>query len=545
MMIRRILSGILIVTIICIGVWMFLNDQKPCVPTDYYDFASEIDQAEFVWKETKEFETKTLIFSENFETESSNKWMKSVTQGKAECSRSSLTSHSGKFSYSLKSLPENENGSGAEAEAFAVIPVEGNTRYGFEVFVLVKEIEASESRVACSYYIGEYHDEGELQGNFIIAPSFHVDDRNNRKKTKDWQRKAYSFKTRRSTKFLKISLCLGSWGKTRGHVLFDDISLWKLADSDSWSFGEVQPEVGMHKVQNEVRRSIAVPVPSKLKYDVIVPKTADLSLAIGVPMIFEESSRRAVEFEITARESLLKTHSLLKETIQPGKEWTNFSLDLSQFQGEKITIQLSVKSSAVKSDKDLLLPEKIFWAHPVMQNKSKLPDKKSVLWISIDTLRADHVGNFGYPESTTPNLDRLASRGITFSQAYTVSSWTLPSHASLFTGTFPAFHKTDNKTTLNKNIPTAAEMFTDAGYVCGAFSTHLYVSEIFGLERGFQTLWCKQDARAAEVIERAISWLNLHHTEPVFLFLHFFDPHWDYEPPKPYDKMFDPDYSGT
>ncbi|MCD4652436.1 sulfatase-like hydrolase/transferase, partial [bacterium] len=120
-----------------------------------------------------------------------------------------------------------------------------------------------------------------------------------------------------------------------------------------------------------------------------------------------------------------------------------------------------------------------------------------------------------------------------------------PSHASLFTGTFPAFHKTDNKTTLNKNIPTAAEMFTDAGYVCGAFSTHLYVSEIFGLERGFQTLWCKQDARAMEVIEQAISWLNLHHGEPVFLFLHFFDPHWDYEPPKPYDKMFDPDYSGT
>ena len=156
------------------------------------------------------------------------------------------------------------------------------------------------------------------------------------------------------------------------------------------------------------------------------------------------------------------------------------------------------------------------------------------------------MGHLGYDRDTTPNLDRLAAEGVTFLNADSAAPWTIPSHASMFTATFPSYHQADQRIGLLEALPAAAEIFSEAGYFSGAFTTHFFLSETFGFNRGFHTFHWKQDAAAGEVVDRALSWLQQHANRPTFLFLHLFDPHWHYSPPPPYARLLsDPDYDGT
>ncbi len=177
----------------------------------------------------------------------------------------------------------------------------------------------------------------------------------------------------------------------------------------------------------------------------------------------------------------------------------------------------------------------------------------NILLISIDTLRQDHLGCYGYPRPTSPNIDRLAREGIVFDRALAPSSWTLPSHVSLLTGTYPAFHRVqDDGVTLSPSIPTLAEHLRAKGYRTFASVSHVYVSRLFGLDRGFAVfddsliVGGARNPVAGLVLDRALRLFpETGGAQPWFAFLHFFDPHWDYEPPAPFDAMFtDPAYDG-
>jgi arylsulfatase A-like enzyme len=177
----------------------------------------------------------------------------------------------------------------------------------------------------------------------------------------------------------------------------------------------------------------------------------------------------------------------------------------------------------------------------------------NVLLVSIDTLRPDHLGCYGYRRDTSPALDRLADQGVRFSTVAAASSWTLPSHASLVTGLYPANHGAwQMANPISPAVTTLAQLLQRTGMrTCGMVSFHL-LSAGYGFARGFDTYReLHQDARgglrqvrAEEVANRAIHWIGNNRTEPFFLFLHFFDPHWDYDPPPPYDRIYNPGYRG-
>jgi arylsulfatase A-like enzyme len=181
---------------------------------------------------------------------------------------------------------------------------------------------------------------------------------------------------------------------------------------------------------------------------------------------------------------------------------------------------------------------------------------KRVIVICVDTLRADHVSAFGYPRETTPNIDQmLAKEGIGFTAAHAPSSWTLPSSASLFTSLNVHTHRVENrKDTLHHRVPTVAGSFTRAGWWSAAFITHIYVSSLFGLDSGFREFielsisWKfgeGRQLRAGALNEYVFDWLEENAKKPFYLYLHYFDPHWDYDAPSPYDRLFtDPDYMG-
>ena len=212
--------------------------------------------------------------------------------------------------------------------------------------------------------------------------------------------------------------------------------------------------------------------------------------------------------------------------------------------------------------------------------------RPNVVLISIDSLRADHLHCYGYHRETSPNLDRLAAEGVLFETVCSTTSWTLPSHMALLTGLPDQVHQVTTHThTLSDRWPTLAQLLKKAGYVTAGFFSGPYLHPLFGFDRGFDVyrscirtdtvfdgylnehrtlltpaerkVWNEKmngilsDRSSPRVRDAGEEWLTRTVLKappgkrpPFFLFLHFFDVHYDYVPPPAYDRFSPPDYKG-
>lgn len=181
------------------------------------------------------------------------------------------------------------------------------------------------------------------------------------------------------------------------------------------------------------------------------------------------------------------------------------------------------------------------------------PKPLNVVLISIDTLRADHLGCYGYADGGTPNLDRFAARSLRFTRCYSPIPVTLPSHTSMLTGMIPPRHSVrDNGTfSVPEDLPTLATVLKEAGYttigVIGAFP----LISTSGFARGFdvydESLESHSDGvlsvffderPADQVTHRAQDYLRKYADEPFFMFVHYYDVHQPWEAPEPYASAF-------
>ncbi len=189
--------------------------------------------------------------------------------------------------------------------------------------------------------------------------------------------------------------------------------------------------------------------------------------------------------------------------------------------------------------------------------------RPNVILIVIDTLRADHLSAYGYGRKTSPNIDRLAAEGLLYEQCISASSWTLPAHASLFTGLFPRDHRTTSENwKLDDSFDTLAELLGAAGYHTGGFSNNVWTDDFSNLIQGFDTflqLWRGWKARgggkkishddpandmeAARTNREIFSWLEglEDKSRPFFVFINYYEPHLPYRPTRPYDDDFLPE----
>lgn len=193
-----------------------------------------------------------------------------------------------------------------------------------------------------------------------------------------------------------------------------------------------------------------------------------------------------------------------------------------------------------------------------------------VYLITIDTLRADHVGCYGYKQVDTPALDALAADGVRFSEAFTHSPITNTSHISIMTGLLPSVHGvTDFGLPLAPQHVTAAELLKKRGYQTAAFIGAVILDSNAlapGLDRGFdfydnfpkadaaaaggkttdsknndqknKERWDRVERRGMEVVQHAEAWFDQHRTGPHFVWVHLFDPHDPYEPPPPFSEKY-------
>jgi arylsulfatase A-like enzyme len=182
-----------------------------------------------------------------------------------------------------------------------------------------------------------------------------------------------------------------------------------------------------------------------------------------------------------------------------------------------------------------------------------------VLLISIDSLRADRLSCYGNPRSTSPAIDRLATAGTRFAHAYSPSSWTLPSHATLLTGVSQRRHgAVQPKHRLPADLPRLASILKDAGYRTRGVYSGPFLDPFFGFGAGFdEYAWCgsyEQSKRLGKIeashrdqtnpcLKRTFdAWARDVDDVPTFWFAHMWDVHFDYIPPSKYVRRFDPTY---
>ena len=199
------------------------------------------------------------------------------------------------------------------------------------------------------------------------------------------------------------------------------------------------------------------------------------------------------------------------------------------------------------------------------------PNSPNIVVVVVDTLRADHLGLYGYNRPTSPNLDAISRQGVVFDNAISPAPWTLPAHASFLTGLLPHQHGADEESPLDNRHRTLGEELQRRGYRTAAFSGNsLYFSRRAGLNRGFidfddyfyspadmlsRTVWGRLfggklahllgrsqwplPQRASIINRRALKWIDAGSRHPFFVFLNYFDLHTPRVPPQPYRSRFE------
>ncbi|MFT5051134.1 MAG: arylsulfatase A-like enzyme [Chlamydiales bacterium] len=158
--------------------------------------------------------------------------------------------------------------------------------------------------------------------------------------------------------------------------------------------------------------------------------------------------------------------------------------------------------------------------------------KRGVILISLDTLRADRLGCYGYERPTSPHMDALAARGTVFENTIAEAPWTLPAHASMLTGLFPAAHGvTRPSRRLRSGTATLAQTLMDAGFTTIGLTEGGYLARDYGLSQGFQ-IYSENRPDLATTLDTARDLLSQVRTQaPFLMFLHTFDVHCPYDPP--------------
>lgn len=182
------------------------------------------------------------------------------------------------------------------------------------------------------------------------------------------------------------------------------------------------------------------------------------------------------------------------------------------------------------------------------------PEDLNVLIITLDTTRADRLGAYGWPQSATPEVDRIAREGVLFEHAITPAPLTLPAHASLFTGTYPQHHgvRDNGGFVLDERQTTLAERLKAQGMTTGGFVGAYVLDRRWGIAQGFDTYaddfdlskfettsLAEVERPANEVADRALAWLERVKGSRFFGWVHFYDPHSPYAPPEPYRTRYE------
>ncbi len=280
----------------------------------------------------------------------------------------------------------------------------------------------------------------------------------------------------------------------------------------------------------ETRRALAPPLSARVTFEVEVPEEPELRFSIAASTMGRSVLQGSVEFLVLVESGGGKQELAFSDTIrrsQPNR-WFRRDIDLSPWAGSKIGLSFETKlaSRHRPSAEPHILP---LWGNPVLVSRGAPLTKPNLILISLDCLRADHVGAYGYERDTTPRIDAFSNEAVLFQTAIATSSYTLPTHASMLTGLPPSLHGVTVRTKIPSSVPYLPQLLAEAGYRVNGVVSATFLSQFFGFQRGFHT-YSHMSGRAQQVVDEGLALLREGDGQNQFLFLHLYDPHWPYTP---------------
>jgi arylsulfatase A-like enzyme len=226
---------------------------------------------------------------------------------------------------------------------------------------------------------------------------------------------------------------------------------------------------------------------------------------------------------------------------------TRFSVEVDgvEYDARAGSKAVDLRFPVAPGDHELVLgtdgPEQglFLWGEPSIRFRDSAPPGPVIL-VTLDTTRKDALAIYGGPAVVSPNIARLAETSTVFDQAWSTSPWTLPSHASLFTGLYPTRHGAGvSNTRLDISHPTLAEIAHDAGFRTAGFSGGALSASHWGLSRGFDSYRDPDrfETRGDRQTDAVKEWIGRHGSDPFFLFVNYFDPHAMYRAPAEFEEL--------
>ncbi len=293
----------------------------------------------------------------------------------------------------------------------------------------------------------------------------------------------------------------------------------------------------------EVRSALAAIPGRPIERPLAVPENAVLRFAFGVL----GNPETPVRFRVSAVPENGAAVALFSRTLAPGQAseqgWQDAAVDLSPVAGRHVALRLAVATNDETEDSFY------FWAHPEVTATDSGDEPPNVVLISIDTLRADHLSLYGYPRKTSPNLDAWARvRGTVFENTVAAAPWTLPSHASLFSGLDAHRHGANYRAAAPAELSFAAEHLHRAGYSTLAVTGGGFLHPTYGFAQGFDRYqywrlarrWKEEEGptELSDGLSRAIDLIDSYAGRPFFLFFHTYEVHSPYHVREPYSRRF-------
>ncbi|MEO8277223.1 MAG: sulfatase [Thermoanaerobaculia bacterium] len=262
----------------------------------------------------------------------------------------------------------------------------------------------------------------------------------------------------------------------------------------------------------EERLSLVAPAGSSYRYALTVPDGGRLRFGVGVLDTTAKGGSLQLQVRVGdpgSEGKIVYDRNVAGEV--PGK-WFDEEVDLAPWNGKRIDLQFI----APPADSPDLVGA---WSAPhIFVAPKAAPARPNVVWISLDTLRADHLSSYGYGRPTTPTLDALAARGLRFSTAISQAPWTRPSHRSMLSGVYPASRG-------GLNPPKISEVLYRNGYQTFAATGGGQVDSTLGFDRGFEIFrvwdWIHES-------KKVVDWTRARAELPFFLFLHCYEIHEPY-----------------
>jgi arylsulfatase A-like enzyme len=277
-------------------------------------------------------------------------------------------------------------------------------------------------------------------------------------------------------------------------------------------------------------RTLFMHTPGKFGYRIKVPKAGQLDVGLGVLR-----GDIPLTFKIKAIPKDGEEETLLEEIYSDSEHWAQRSVDLSNLEGQTITLELESEAER---------PGNVsFWAAPTLSGKRATKEPNIIFYI-IDGASADYMSVYGYNRRTTPNLERLAAEGAVFEHAYSNATWTKVSNPSFMTSLYSSVlgGYTSETGQLPDQAITMAQLMHSSGYQTGVLTTNPYCGTMSGFDRGVDWLRekGKEDnfASSIELHKDFWEWRAAYPGEPYWVHFQTTDIHWPFKPAAPFAGLY-------